>query len=536
MVLLLAFVVVGPGVAGPFGSRPANTSAAQAAGNTDQVLVKFKTNASQMAIDALNASTAVQQVDAIPALGIRVLRVPFGWTAEQMAQRYSSNPLVEFAEVNALVEPELVPNDPNYGSAWHLPKIDAPGAWDRAKAIGVLIAICDTGVASVPDLAPVLRGDLGWNAADGSSNYSDQYGHGTKVAGTAGAATNNGIGVAGVAWGAQVMPVRITNSTNGSAYVSNGAKCITYASDKGARVINLSYRMAGYATIDSAGKYAQGKGAVTVVAAGNDGTDPGWTSFSGFLAVAGTDQLDKKASWSNFGSFVDLAAPGVSIMTTRMDGSYGTSSGTSFSSPVTAGVLALIFAANPNLTAAQAESILLSSADDLGPAGWDASFGHGRVNAEAALQAALGDTGSDPEPSPTPTPTPAPNATATPTVAGPTATPTATPDAPTPAPTATSTPSPPPGDQEPPAITLTSPAANVYAKGNVAVGASASDNVGVARVLFYVDGALLGSDWSAPYSVRWNASKAGKGTHTILGVAYDAASNSASDTLTVTVQ
>lgn len=492
---------------------PGSVGTVEAANPTDRIIVKFKSNASQQAINSLNASLAVTQVDAIPALGIRVLRVPPNQDLTTVLQRYQKNSLVDFAEPDAIVTPGAVPNDQNYGSAWHLPKIQAPAAWDSAKATGVLIAICDTGVASVADLTPVLRGDLGYNTVDNSRNWAPIAGHGTLVAGAAGAATNNSTGVAGVAWGAQILPVRISNQTSGSAYVSDAAECITYAADKGARVANLSYRMAGYAAIDSAAAYGKSKGMVTVVAAGNDGTDPGWTNYAGFLAVAATTSSDVTATYSNYGAFVDISAPGTNVYTTRQDGTYGPASGTSLASPVVAGTLALIFGANPGLSAAQAESILLKAADDLGTAGYDPRYGHGRVNALKAVTAAKSGT----------TGTIAPTATAP--------APTATASAPAPTPTPA-----PAGDLVPPTVELSTPASSVTVTGNVTLSAKATDNVGVVRVDFYVDGKLHRSDSSAPYSVSWNSRSVSKGSHVIKAVAVDAASNTASDTHTVTVR
>ena len=197
--------------------------------STGTILVKFKSNASEQAVAALNASNAVNQVDAIPALGIRVLRVPAGKSAATVVAAYAKHPLVQFAEVNALVKPEAIPNDPSYGSQWHLAKIQAPTAWDSAKATGVLVTVCDTGVEGThPDLQPVLRADLGWNAVDGSTNWQPIASHGTMVSGSIAAATNNTTGVAGVAWGANIIAVRISNTTDCSAYVSDAVKCIQY--------------------------------------------------------------------------------------------------------------------------------------------------------------------------------------------------------------------------------------------------------------------------------------------------------------------
>jgi subtilisin family serine protease len=437
--LLLAGLTLIAVALGASGSKPAESASAAHPDLANTILVKFHTGASAQAIDALNGAQAAQQVDAIPALGIRVLRVPPGQAAGKVVLAYANNPLVEFAEVNSLVAPEAVPNDPSYGSEWHLAKIGAAAAWDRAKANGVLVGVCDTGFeATHPDLAPILRADLGWNAVDGTNNWAPVVNHGTMVAGIISAATNNSTGVAGIGWGSFVIPVRISNLADGSAYVSDAVKCVQYSVDHGARVVNLSYDMSGSAALDTVGKYAQGKGALTFVAAGNNAVDAGYPNYSGFLGISATTSADVLASFSSFGAQVDLAAPGQNVYTTRPSATYGAFSGTSAASPVAAGVGVLVFGANPALSAAQAEAILKSTATDLGAAGVDPFFGAGVVNAAGAVAAALGTSGVAPTPTaaPTSTPTPAPTrvATATPT---PSITATATPSA-------TSTPSPTP--------------------------------------------------------------------------------------------
>jgi thermitase len=486
------------------GGGTTSPTPAHATGPTDSILVQFKAPASPQAIAALNASNAVEQVDAIPALGIRVLRVAPGQDPADVAERYNRHPLVEFAEVNANIAPADVPNDPHYGSAWHLPKIDASGAWAETKANGVLIAICDTGVeADHPDLAPVLRGDLGWNTASNNDDWSPIASHGTLVSGAAAAATNNATGVAGVAWGAEIIPVRITNQTNGSALVSDAAKCITYAADNGASAINLSYRMARYSTISNAGDYAKGKGALTFVAAGNDGIDPDWPKLPGFLAVAATTSSDTKASWSNYGDYVDIAAPGASIWTTRANGGYGTASGTSLASPVAAGVAALVFGASPTLGPSEVESILLASADDIGSS---YQLGAGRVNAAAAVAMAGG--GSEPEPESTPEPTPEP--------------------APEPEPT-------PEPDTTPPTVSITSPDEGATVEGTVWVIVSATDDVGVTKVELYVNGTLHGTKTGTPYDFTWDSTTVADGSHTLTARAFDDAGNVGQATRNVTV-
>jgi hypothetical protein len=389
LVLPLVFLALILGAVNPIPQIPPPMVDAAAGGDGDRVLVKFHDGVPASERTAAHRQVGGRPMDTIRQIEVEIVELPRG-RGEAAVAAYGRNPRVQFAEPDALVLPEENPDDPYYSNGWHLAKIDAPGAWDLAKATGILIGICDTGIQhDHPDLAPVLRGDLAYNTADGSTNWSPVNSHGTKVAGAAAAATNNGTGVAGVAWGAMIIPVRITNRTDGAASLSAAAKCITYAADHGARAINLSYLMAGYSTIDAAGKYAQAKGALTTVAAGNQSEDPGWPNYAGFLAISNTNKADALHMNSNYGAFVDISAPGASIWTTRIDTIYGTFTGTSASAPVAAGVIALIFGANPGLSASQAASILLSSADDLGDPGWDPYFGHGRVNAARAVAMAL---------------------------------------------------------------------------------------------------------------------------------------------------
>lgn len=450
----------------------------------DEILLKFKPGANKGKQDKTLKEHGLTVKEEMPQIGVKLVKVP-EQARDKVVEALSHNPAVDFAELNAIVKPDLVPNDPNYSKAWHLPKIQTPAAWDKTKAAGVLIAICDTGINQVEDLFPILRTDLGWNVVDSTNNWSDSVGHGTQVAGAAAAATNNGIGVAGVAWDARIIPVRISNVSTGSASVSNAAKCIEYAADHGARIINVSYLMGGSATINTAGTYAQSKGAVTTVAAGNDGVDPGWPNLPGFLAVSATDQLDRITSWSNFGVFVDVSAPGNNIMSTRYDGTYWTATGTSIASPVAAGVLGLIFGAKPTLTALQAQSILLNNTDDLGDPGYDIKFGWGRVNADKAVTAALGTV---------------------------------------------------PADTTAPTSSISSPSSGSTVSGGVSVNVSASDNIGVAKVDLYVDGALFATDTTSAYSFFWDTTAASNANHSLVAKAYDSAGNiGTSSTVTVAV-
>ncbi|QIA65093.1 S8 family serine peptidase [Vibrio astriarenae] len=296
---------------------------------------------------------------------------------------------VEFAEPDVAVVPTISPNDTYFDNQWHHTAVNSQQAWEvTTGSSSVLVGVCDTGFdVEHPDLKDNLRIDLAYNAEDDNTNIFDADGHGTGSAGTLGALGNNGIGVAGANWNVDIIPVRIAISDeNSSAYISTMAKCIEYAADNGARIVNLSYGGIQYATIDAAAKYLRARNGLLFMSAGNDGQEfASYPDYESFVGVAATDQNDEKASFSNWGTFVDITAPGVSIATTYPDNRYVYYSGTSFSSPLTAGIAALMVAANPEITPKQIEQGLFSTVTDLGASGDDVVFGHGLVNALAAV-------------------------------------------------------------------------------------------------------------------------------------------------------
>src|SRR5690242_15995533 len=241
---------------------------------------------------------------------------------KSVAARLSHHPHFKFAEVDHVEQPELVPNDPYYFSAWHLPKIGAADAWDHSMGAGVTVAVLDSGVdAAHPDLS--TRMIPGWNFFDNNSNTSDVYGHGTVAAGTVAAASNNSTGVASVSGQSKIMPIRVTD-TSGAGYTSMIASGLIYAADRGVRVANVSFaNMPGRAAIVNASQYMKDKGGLVVVAAGNSGINENFSPTTAMIPVSATDANDLKTAWSSYGSYVAMSAPGVNIWSTSRGGSYG---------------------------------------------------------------------------------------------------------------------------------------------------------------------------------------------------------------------
>ena len=421
---------------------------------------------------------------------LHVIELAGNASEKEVVDKLAHHPHLKFAELDRRVQSSFVPNDPYLGSEWHLAKIGSAAAWDVTQGSGVTIAILDSGVDTThADLAPNLT--PGYNFYNNNSDVSDVCGHGTAVAGTAAAASNNGGGVAGVAGQAKIMPVRIAYFDTGYnscyAYYSTIASGLTYAADHGARVANVSYGgVAGSSSVQSAAQYMKSKGGLVFVAAGNNGIDENIVPTATMVPVSATDSNDARTSWSSYGSFVAMSAPGSGIWTTSMGGTYGSWNGTSFSSPLVAGVAALMMAASPSLDGSQIESLLYSTAVDLGAAGRDPFYGYGRVDAAAAVQAAL-----------------AAKATV---------------------------------DTQPPTASITAPLANATVSGLVAVDVLAADNVAVARVELQVNGSVVAVDSAGPFGFSWNSTGVSNGMSTLVAVAYDAAGNkTASSPISVNV-
>lgn len=324
--------------------------------------------------------TGGKEVGRIPQLGIIEIRVP-----EQAAARVvialSKRHDVEYAELDTLEKPWLKPNDTHYSHQWYHQTIDSERAWDLANGDGVVVAILDTGIQrNHPDFVGKIV--TGWNSEDYSSNYEDSNGHGTMVAGLVGSVPNNNRGITPVGWNAKLAVVKVSNFEDGSAYLSALARGVVWAADNNIPVVNMSYSGWESRTINDAALYLIEKKGVLVVAAGNSGHDYGFAKNENMIVVSATNQSNNLASWSSYGAYVDIAAPGENILTTNIGSTYSFVDGTSFSSPIVAGTVALMLSADKSLTFKKIKEILFSTTNKTT---WDKYFGWGILNAGEAV-------------------------------------------------------------------------------------------------------------------------------------------------------
>lgn len=440
-----------------------------------RVLVKPVESADETQVQTSIRAQGAREIGRIHQINVRILQVPEKAEARVIAA-LSKNPNFEFAEPDYIATANLVPNDPLYaGSQWHLPAISAPAAWDFVTGNSNLtVAIVDTGVQlNHPDLAGrVLQG---YDYVNNDADPSDDNGHGTSTSGAAAATGNNGLGMAGVTWGSFILPVKVL-AANGSGSYSAISSGINYSADRGARVINLSLGgTLSSSTLQSAVNYAWNKGSVLIAAAGNNGTSQTVypAGCSNVVAVSAINAANTITSWSSYGSFVDLCAPGESIGTLWIGSGYVNVSGTSYSSPIVAGVASLALSANPALKNFQVVKLLTANADDLGAAGYDSYYGNGRVNAARVVAAApLVDTTS-------------------------------------------------------PITAVTSPTngASIAGLKSVLVTVVSSDNQAVTKAELYLNGRLTASSASGSFTYTWNTSTLKSGTYQLQSRAYDADGN-----------
>jgi subtilisin family serine protease len=330
------------------------------------------------------------------------VKLEAGQSVEQAVAEYSRDSGVEYAELNYIVHVCLTPNDANYPEQWPLNNtgqmypesgsyrhppgtagcdINAPEAWDiHTGSSEIIVAVIDTGVDyNHRD----LQGNM-WMDANGCHGYDfvnddndpmDDHGHGTHCAGVIAARSNNSLDIAGVSWNAKIMPVKFL-SASGSGFTDKGAESIIYATDNGSDILSNSWGGSDSNTTRDAIEYAVSQGAIVVAAAGNNNSSsPHYPAgYDGVISVAATDSNDDRASFSNYGSWVDIAAPGVDVVSLRafatsMGKWYGNkltiASGTSMACPHVAGACAMVLSVDSRLSSNDANEILRNNADAL---------------------------------------------------------------------------------------------------------------------------------------------------------------------------
>ena len=380
----------------------------------------------------------------------QVTKLSIGKSVRDSVREFEFRGDVEYAEPNYIAHAFLVPNDSYYSLQWHLNNstnggINTESAWNLSQGSGVTVAVIDTGIAyenyttsngkkyyKAPDLASTCFVP-GYDFIENDTHPNDDNSHGTHVAGTIAQSTNNGLGTAGVAFSSCLMPVKALN-TNGSGTYTQIADAIRYAADNGAKVVNLSLGgSASSQVLLDAVAYAYGKGVTIIAAAGNDGvsTISYPAAYNDYVVAVGATRFDETlAPYSNYGTGLDLVAPGGDLSVDQNGDGYGDGvlqntfnpttknrnsfgywffQGTSMATPHVAGVAALVISNGNATTVTDVRKALEETADNLGTAGWDGTYGWGLVNAQAAL------AWVSPTPTPVPTPTPTPDPTPTPT-------------------------------------------------------------------------------------------------------------------------
>ncbi|MGD2095325.1 MAG: S8 family serine peptidase [Phycisphaerales bacterium] len=397
-----------------------------------EFLVKFKANVTESEIADLNSNNNVSTIYTSLIAGFRRLAVPDGTTVDEMVEIYQADSKVEYAEANYIANALLVPNDDLYYRQWHLYNtnyggIEMESAWDISTGSGVNVAILDTGVAyedyceeengepkkcyeQAPDLVNTsFLAGYDFVNQDEHPNDDSNPGHGTHIAGTIAQNTNNSSGTAGVAYNANIMPVKVLDSKGAGSY-ADIAEGIIWAADQGAHVINLGLGGSEPSkTFENALEYAYNLGVTLVAAAGNEGAGsmvyP--AAYDDYVIAVGATRYDETiAYYSNFGLSLDIVAPGGDINVDQNGDSYGDGvlqqtygndgdeinwgytfmEGTSMAAAHVSAAAALITANGNATTPAEVKEALESTAKDKGAEGWDIEYGSGILDVYAALQ------------------------------------------------------------------------------------------------------------------------------------------------------
>lgn len=425
---------------------------------------------SREAAAAVLHAHGLREVAALDAVGATVVEVAEA-NLPNVERRLRGSGLFRGVERDYLARVAELPDDPYLSAQWGVTRIFAPEAWAVSVGSGVPVAVIDTGIdATHPD----LQGQVlpGYDFVNADADPFDDHGHGTRMAGIVAARAGNAEGIAGIAPQAALLPVKVLDADGYGAY-SAVVSGIIYAVDNGARVLNLSLSgTVESAVLQDAVDYAAAHDVVVVAAAGNYGIDlPAYPAAArGAVAVSAINQDDARPSFSNFGDWIDVAAPGVDIVTTSVNHGYASTSGTSPAAAFASGVFALLRAAESSLSASAAVTRVLDGAMDLGSAGRDDSFGWGLVDAFGALVADH---------------------------------------------------HPPPVDSAAPEVRVVAPVSGSLLSGLVPVAVAASDDGVIDRVELFVDGVWQGVLAAPPYVFSVDAGALEPGKHRLSATAYD---------------
>lgn len=350
-----------------------------------QIVVKFKKDAAPDKRQEILESIRLKELDSVEKGDFTLVSAPKGYDLATVAVSLLNYNEIEYVEPNYRVEAAYIPSDPGYKKQWHLGRIQAPKAWEQTKgASNITVAIIDGGVQTSH---PELKGKIvsPYNVVTGKTTLPADH-HGTHVAGII-AASFNKSGTAGVAPNVKIMPINVFSGEYADTF--DIAEAVYYAADHHANVINMS--LGSYynsSAMKDAVAYARTKGAVIVAAAGNEdlniNTYP--AAFPNVLGVSALNKENRITVFSNYGRYIDFAAPGVDIYSTVAGSKYNMMDGTSMAAPVVSGVASLVLSKNPLLLPTEVESILKNSSVDLGRKGRDNFYGYGRIDAYRALQ------------------------------------------------------------------------------------------------------------------------------------------------------
>jgi subtilisin family serine protease len=348
----------------------------------DRLVVGFEESASSATVSAVIEEVDGTVTRSMPAIDASVIEVEEGQTGEAVAS-LEADPAVEYVEPEVFLEAtDVSPNDALWSQQWGPKRVRAPAAWEATRgSTSVVVAVLDTGVdAAHPD----LRGALvpGFDIVNRDANPTDDNGHGTAAAGVIAARTNNVRGQAGICWSCAIMPVKVLGA-DGRGTTAAIASGILWAVAHGADVINLSLGGTGTTrALADAVAHAASEGVVIVAAAGNNGNRTAFypAAYPQVISVAATTASDRRYEWSNYGSWVQVAAPGCNIAPDR-GGGYIDFCGTSAATPVVSGIAALAYSLRPTLPKGVFERALRSAAVPVG-----SIVQYGRVNAARTLE------------------------------------------------------------------------------------------------------------------------------------------------------